>query len=361
MKDKMHRKNKTGNFLDKTKNAFSDLGNKIKGTAHKTVDEEFDTLVAKFHENKKKIDVITGDVVSFCSAIEVLLNAQDKSATHLRDLFPDDSGTNVNALCLQQINMTDKMKDEKGSLDKEIETTFQTPVHTYLSQYREMEDRIKERSRRMEKLDKLHDKLARFKEKEDVRTSATELKLRYAEEAYGELNRELIQDIPRLFQDCDVFFTPIMHNLIFTQGNFWNLMSRFVQNLTQTTGVTTSQPVVINQVITPRDRSSVVRTYSALTNPYNNQQSPVNPYAQTNAQPQTNVQQPARAGLPPLPSRPTATERVRAQWAFQAVNPTELSFNPGDILTILEKPSDWWRAELNGRTGLIPSNYVQPA
>ena len=49
--------------------------------------------------------------------------------------------------------------------------------------------------------------------------------------------------------------------------------------------------------------------------------------------------------------------RGRALYEFQASDETELSFNVGDILTILaQDPSGWWQAELaNRKVGFIPS------
>jgi hypothetical protein len=29
------------------------------------------------------------------------------------------------------------------------------------------------------------------------------------------------------------------------------------------------------------------------------------------------------------------------------------------VLTILKKKGDWWVAELNGKQGLVPSNYLE--
>ena len=38
----------------------------------------------------------------------------------------------------------------------------------------------------------------------------------------------------------------------------------------------------------------------------------------------------------------------------------DLTFRNGDTMIVLDKPSaDWWNCTLNGRTGLVPSNYVK--
>jgi len=51
--------------------------------------------------------------------------------------------------------------------------------------------------------------------------------------------------------------------------------------------------------------------------------------------------------------------RAKGAYPFQGQSPDELSFNPGDELVIIDQTGDWWTAEMGGRRGLIPANYVQ--
>jgi len=61
-----------------------------------------------------------------------------------------------------------------------------------------------------------------------------------------------------------------------------------------------------------------------------------------------------------IPPSPKANV-VRAQgvFPFEGQSPDELSFNPGDELIIIEQAGEWWTAEMRGRRGLIPGNYVK--
>jgi len=59
-------------------------------------------------------------------------------------------------------------------------------------------------------------------------------------------------------------------------------------------------------------------------------------------------------------------KKARAKFNYTAVIPEELGFTKGDILAILRLQDDgWWEAEItgihsiHGRTGLVPSNYLQ--
>jgi len=80
-----------------------------------------------------------------------------------------------------------------------------------------------------------------------------------------------------------------------------------------------------------------------------------NPYGQTT----TVVTQTYSQPLPtPLPQQ-SRFPQCRALFQFNASSPQELSFNVGDILNLLSTDGAWWTAELLGRQGMIPSNYVE--
>ncbi|KAI9140159.1 Sh3 domain of Nbp2, partial [Paraphysoderma sedebokerense] len=50
---------------------------------------------------------------------------------------------------------------------------------------------------------------------------------------------------------------------------------------------------------------------------------------------------------------------ARALYDFDAENPSELSFAEGDIISIQYRQyPGWLMAELNGKSGLVPENYV---
>jgi len=54
-------------------------------------------------------------------------------------------------------------------------------------------------------------------------------------------------------------------------------------------------------------------------------------------------------------------EQVITLYKYQKLNADELSFEKGCVINVINKlDSDWWTGELNGQTGLFPSNYVAP-
>ena len=53
------------------------------------------------------------------------------------------------------------------------------------------------------------------------------------------------------------------------------------------------------------------------------------------------------------------SDMVVADYDFVPQEPNELPFKRGDIITIINRDHQhWWKGELNGKQGLLPSTYV---
>ena len=57
-----------------------------------------------------------------------------------------------------------------------------------------------------------------------------------------------------------------------------------------------------------------------------------------------------------MPEKPIL--KVKALYDYEATDDTELSLREGDIIDIYDNSGDWWMAELNGKRGLIPANFI---
>lgn len=54
-------------------------------------------------------------------------------------------------------------------------------------------------------------------------------------------------------------------------------------------------------------------------------------------------------------------EQVVALYAYAAQNEDELTFAKDAVITVISRDNDdWWHGEVDGQTGLFPSNYVTP-
>lgn len=177
--------------------------------------------------------------------------------------------------------------------------------------------------------------------------------------------------------------------LIDAQSMWYSKMAEKLQEVqAKVTHIDRSAAATHPKVIRPRQESAVGRSYSAFggggaaPRPAGNEGYAAQPsggYQQGGYAPQQGGYTPQQGGYapqqgyatggaapPPVPHRglpqpPGPSQpRARGQWDFATVQPNELPFRAGDVLNIVDQSGgDWWTAELNGRTGLIPSNYVQ--
>ncbi|KAI9273533.1 hypothetical protein EDC94DRAFT_510779 [Helicostylum pulchrum] len=69
-----------------------------------------------------------------------------------------------------------------------------------------------------------------------------------------------------------------------------------------------------------------------------------------------------RAPPPPPQSRKPGEQTAKALYAFDGQQQGDLSFQEGDVITIVQKTDsqdDWWTGKVNGQQGIFPANYVQ--
>lgn len=70
---------------------------------------------------------------------------------------------------------------------------------------------------------------------------------------------------------------------------------------------------------------------------------------------------PPPSNNPVVPPPRYNTEVFVALYDYSATNADELSFKTGEHLNIISKEgSGWWKAELRGQVGFVPSNYLNP-
>lgn len=47
-------------------------------------------------------------------------------------------------------------------------------------------------------------------------------------------------------------------------------------------------------------------------------------------------------------------------YPYQSAEIGDLVFDAGEYITVIKKDGDWWTGTIGPRTGIFPSNYVQP-
>lgn len=296
-----------------------------------------------------------------------MLKSQKKVATDISEHYGDVKNI-PEGMVKDFVALIDKMMLEKTRVDEEVRRGFQDPLNKYKGQYREIDERIRERSRRFEEMMKLEDDVKKYKKNSDARLGGTERRLAGAKQAYEDLHAELSEDIPKLVEDKVRFFEPMVAVLIDAQFLFFNNMAAKLSELqARITHIDRASANTHPKVIRPRNESAVGRSYSSFGGGGSSGAAPrpteTGGYGagyDSNPPPQQSY----GAAPPPVPHRSLpgvpAQPQARGMWDFNSAQPNELPFRAGDVLNIVDSSGgDWWTAELNGRQGLIPSNYVQ--
>lgn len=117
------------------------------------------------------------------------------------------------------------------------------------------------------------------------------------------------------------------------------------------------------RVVTPTDSSAATHKVTVAPPSGGSRRSmgysasPVNNTTSAASAPSTFSDPPTRT-LPQPPPK-VNVKQARAIYDFNAQEDNEVGFKAGDVLTIHNTRGDWWEGELNGKRGLLPSNYVQ--
>jgi hypothetical protein len=389
------------------------------GKAEETVDVGFNQEHAKFDLYYKQLKKMSKDLSDYTKSLRSISDAHSSLGTSTSCFY--DSGSALwecNQRYLLTVGDIDKARQ---ALDETLRVDIVAPVDAYLGQYRTMENRINERSRRRLEMDRFRSKVRKFlahpPEKPEKLTQA-EANYNMWKASYDELNAELIKDIQKLCADRNTFFDPCFSTIIQAAARYYQEVAAITTSLVPM--VQHIDPKAAHHhrvVILDDEESAAMRTYEAhkkatgtsrVDHTPSYQQPPSYSSNQAygapqsggyggqpgyGAQPQQGYSQPGYgappqqayggqpgygappqqgfappqggAAPPPMPGRPgpappkRAGEQARALYAFNPEAPTELGFQPGQVLNVISKNGDWWEAEFNGRRGLIPANYVQ--
>jgi hypothetical protein len=69
----------------------------------------------------------------------------------------------------------------------------------------------------------------------------------------------------------------------------------------------------------------------------------------------------AAAAAAPAPAAADSQTHYQAAFDYAPQGMKEMGLTKGDIVKVLDKShTDWWKVQLGGRKGMVPSNYLSP-
>eukprot|EP01092_Planopodium_desertum_P011932 TRINITY_DN55296_c0_g1_i5.p1 TRINITY_DN55296_c0_g1~~TRINITY_DN55296_c0_g1_i5.p1 ORF type:complete len:376 (+),score=63.87 TRINITY_DN55296_c0_g1_i5:2-1129(+) len=346
------------------------------GKSEKTVDIQFDQDVERFKATLKALENTQKHCKEFLKSLRSLCIAENGLAEDMSASF--ESHSSVYDAANKNKTIIAELDHARTQLEEKMREDFLEPFSEYLSQYGSIKSRIDERNRRLVDMDRYRHDYQKASEKGDAgKAQMNKKKYVGMKKAYVAINTELLKDIPALIKDRQVFLAPLFATLLHSEINYYSAAANILNGIAPMIrhvdrGASHTHP----KVITP-DESSTYKMEINLTGPVDDSSSDEEdasgeahheakaPAAAAKPaatpKPAGATPKPGGAVPPPRPAAKAATKRARALYPFTGQDSTELSFAYGDEIVLLKSnpAEEWWEGELNGRRGLLPSNYVE--
>jgi hypothetical protein len=343
-----------GNFINKTKTMASRAEQKVMqktGKAETTTDITYSQEKERFLEMYKLIQKFQKDTSKFLDVIRELSLYQTNLSDYFSELF--ESAHPYYTLGTKGVEVAKMLDNARLEMDTMMRNDILDPAKRYEIQYKEIDIRLEERSTRRVDMDRYAKDLKTAQEKNKIDKIPTlEQKLAASKANYQALHEELLKDLPLLYEDRIPFFDPVFATFFVTLYNLYDASTKATAEL-----VPLISPINLSEVLThPRVITDV--NVSSFKNKVASGTVSAMDYTPPNTVPATTPAKPAPA-LPSQPSQPSQQVRAIGLFDFNAQDDTELGFKANDVITILDQSGEWWKGELHGKVGLLPSNYVK--
>jgi len=331
------------------KNFFNNIKDKITKSDAKTFDEEYDMKKLHIENATKLLTLILQHIQKTVDGYKANQVIQNELSNKFCTLYND--GPVIG--CMRNYeDSVNRFGDEQQRFADLVNSDVVEPLKSYLEIFKDVKKRMDELSKRKSSMDSFNSK--RLKLAESATANKEKLpeidsKYRHAKANYEALLGELKSDLGALEEDINSFISPIFANFIRYQNEYLQAVSGLFGSLPGQCANVNGDAVHNHQsVITPLELSAMTNAAQVQVD------EPARPRTNSSAANNNN------RALPPRPgARAPPSVRAKAMYDFTASDSSELSFREGDVLNILERNGDWWQAELNGRRGQVPSNYLE--
>jgi len=212
----------------------------------------------------------------------------------------------------------------------------------------------------------------------------TEQKLKTARDSYNALHGELTQDMEKMIQQRMEMLDQIFTLMVSSQDVFFKAAVNSTNPLIGDVSNVRCRPLSFPHKITPDDRTAATASYTPIaaritgeprTKVVFSEEVLVTTFTKdddsgdeeyipdTNSESEGEEPSKRTKSVPSTFSKAPQVDmkpfKATALYDFQAAETIELSFKEGDVLVITKKKGHWWVAELNGKTGLVPPNFLK--
>ncbi|XP_078789892.1 myc box-dependent-interacting protein 1b isoform X15 [Oryzias latipes] len=325
------------------------------GKADETRDAAFEEMVANFNKQMTEGTKLQKDLKAYMVAVKTMHEASRRLQDCLADMYePDWYGKEE----------TDALAEDLDTLWLEYHQNITDQsllcVDTYLAQFPEIKARIAKRDRKMVDFDSARHhftSLQKSKKKDEAKIAKAEEELGRAQKIFEELNVELQDELPTLWDSRVGVYVNAFQKLANHQEKFHREMGNLTQNL--------------HDIMTKlEEQRELKRDDAAISKKGEGKKSEGANHSESAAvAPKSTVANGSDGELPP-----GFLYKVKAVHEYTATDGDELELNVGDIVLVLAfdnpdeqddgwllglKESHWLQKKNISAKGVFPENFTQ--
>ncbi|XP_044043171.1 myc box-dependent-interacting protein 1b isoform X11 [Siniperca chuatsi] len=312
------------------------------GKADETRDAAFEEMVANFNKQMTEGTKLQKDLKAYLTAVKTMHDASRRLQDCLADMYEPDWFGKEEMDALAEDTDTLWLDYHQNITDKSL-----TCMDTYLTQFPDIKARIAKRDRKMVDFDSARHHFASLqkgKKKDEAKIAKAEEDLGRAQKIFEELNVELQDELPTLWDNRVAVYVNTFQGLAGHQEKFHREMSKLSQNLNDIMTKLEEQRQLSEEANHSDSASSPPKSASAVTNGSDGE-------------------------LPP-----GFVYKVKAIHDYTATDGDELELKMGDVVLVLAfdnpdeqddgwlmgvKESHWVQKKDISAKGVFPENFTQ--
>jgi len=227
------------------------------GNATQTVDTTYNEQKEIFDEHYKLLKKLGKDAHRVLDLYKELSIIQATLAQDFDEILDGDG-----ELASSVTSLSQSVKDIDAAriqFDEKARTQCLTPLSNYMGQFKEIEERMKERDNRLLDMDRY--KWEMEHKSNTIKQQQHREKYDLQKQSYDALNNELMEDIPKLYADRFPFFDPAFASWAIENAEMYKAFAKNSSNMLQFINHINRQDIKEHlSVITPKDESAAYHT-----------------------------------------------------------------------------------------------------
>nr|XP_010962607.2 bridging integrator 2 [Camelus bactrianus] len=221
-----------GLFAKQVQKKFSRAQEKVLQKLGKTVetkDERFEQSASNFYHQQAEGHKLYKDLKNFLSAVKVMHESSKRVSETLQEIYSSDWDGREELKAIVANNDLLWEDYEEKLADQALRT-----MENYVAQFSEIKERIAKRGRKLVDYDSARHHLEAVqnaKKKDEAKTAKAEEEFNKAQIVFEDLNQELLEELPILYNSRIGCYVTIFQNISNLRDVFYREMSKLNHNL----------------------------------------------------------------------------------------------------------------------------------